>query len=67
MVTWNSELPIFEELIKRNEPKRIIEVGSWLGGSAIRMAQICRDLGYDAKIICIDTWLGDSRLVENKA
>ena len=58
MVTWNSERVIFEELIRSIKPRRIIEVGSWLGGSAIRMAEICKRDGINAQIICVDTWLG---------
>lgn len=58
MQTWNSDAPIFERLIRKHHPKRIIEVGTFLGGSAVRMAGICRSLGLETSIICIDTWLG---------
>lgn len=36
----------------------IIEVGSWQGLSANVMAQACKKLEQQAKIVCIDTWLG---------
>lgn len=50
---WNSEHGIFKELIARVNPKVIIEVGTWKGASAIAMAKLS-----DAKIYCVDTWLG---------
>jgi hypothetical protein len=59
MRTWNSDQPIFRESIERTRPRRIIEVGSWMGGSAIHMANICAELGLKTSIICVDTWLGD--------
>ena len=46
--------PVFGELINEVNPKVIIEVGSWKGASAIKMAK----LAPQAKIYCIDTWLG---------
>ena len=57
--SWPSrESPIFERLIEETQPERIFEIGSWKGGSAIKMAEICDKLGLDAPIHCIDTWLG---------
>ena len=55
---WGDDDPIFEALVKFKRPKIIVEVGSWKGASAIRMARACRELGLDTKIVCIDTWLG---------
>ena len=59
---WNSESPWLDKLLEEKKPKVIIETGSWLGGSAIRMANKCRELGLDTAVICIDTWLGDHYL-----
>lgn len=53
---WNSTAPIFEKLISELKPKRIIEVGSWKGASALHMASLTKDTG--ACIYCVDTWLG---------
>ena len=39
-------------------PLEIVEVGTWKGTSAIRMASICASAGIETKIICVDTWLG---------
>lgn len=50
---WNSDHPIFEELVNKTKPKVIIEVGTWKGRSARRWADLS-----DADLYCIDTWLG---------
>lgn len=55
---WHSDSTIFRELIERTKPKTIIEVGTWLGASAINMAKITKELKLDTKIYCVDTWLG---------
>jgi hypothetical protein len=55
---WNSNEPIFEDLITKIRPRNIIEVGTWLGGSAINMSKIIKKLNLDTKIYCVDTWLG---------
>ena len=50
--------PLFEEIIRKLSPGVIVEVGSWLGASAIHMAKIVKSLGLGTRIICVDTWLG---------
>ncbi len=55
---WNSDDPIFREIITLLRPEIIVEVGSWKGASAIHMADIVKELGLGTTIICIDTWLG---------
>ncbi len=55
---WGSTAPIFEELLTTERPRLIIEVGTWKGASAIHMAALCDQLGLDARIVCVDTWLG---------
>lgn len=55
---WNGDKPIFKELITETRPKVIVEVGTWKGQSAINMGKICKELGLNTKIYCIDTWLG---------
>jgi len=54
----HSHSDIFPFLIENVRPQTIIEVGSWLGASAIFMAQNCRQRNLDCGIICVDTWLG---------
>lgn len=46
-----------ESLIKIYKPKTIIELGTWLGTSAIFMASIMPE---DCKLYCIDDWTADS-------
>lgn len=55
---WNGDKEIFNDLIKRVSPKTIIEVGSWKGLSAINMANSVKSNELNAKIYCVDTWLG---------
>ena len=55
---WNGNHRIFKELISSVKPRVILEIGSWKGQSAINMATICKGLGLDTRIYCIDTWLG---------
>jgi len=51
----------FDILIGTNKPKLIIEIGSYLGASAILMANTLKKHGVeDFTIICIDTWLGSA-------
>ena len=50
---WHSTLPFFKFVVDLVKPEKIIEVGTWKGGSAIHMAGLC-----DAHIYCIDHWLG---------
>ena len=56
---WNSNDKIFADLVFEGlQDKTIIEVGTWKGASAIRMASQARTLAMKTKIYCIDTWLG---------
>jgi len=54
---WNSTSVVFRMLIEEIKPRLIVEVGSWLGASAIHMARQC-----DAEIVCVDTWLGSPEM-----
>ena len=58
MQGWSSQHEIFEEVIAEVKPELIVEVGTWKGGSAIHMANICKKLGLDTEIVCIDTFQG---------
>lgn len=55
---WNSYNEIFGILVQMSQPKIIIEVGSWLGASAINMFYQTKKNNLDTKIYCVDTWLG---------
>lgn len=53
---WNSTNPVFLRLIEQQRPTTIIEIGSWKGASAIHMAKVCKALGLDTIIYCVDFW-----------
>ena len=58
---WNSNDTSFKDVIESVKPNLIVEVGTWLGASAVNMANICFDLGIERsklEIVCVDTWLG---------
>ena len=49
---------LYEQWMSLYKPNLVIEVGSFLGYSAIKMAKEIKKLNLDTKIICVDTWLG---------
>lgn len=49
-------------LFSNIEPTYILECGSMLGGSAIRMANVLKKLNKDTEIICVDPFTGDSNM-----
>jgi hypothetical protein len=57
---WGSEHAMFQEAIRLSQPKTIIEVGTWKGASAYNMIRLCKNVGLEAEIICVDTWLGSN-------
>ena len=57
---WGSDHPVLLQAIDTFEPRKILEIGSWKGRSAINMARHARDKGLDCEVVCVDTWLGSS-------
>jgi SAM-dependent methyltransferase len=55
---WSSNDPLFRILFEKLRPRRIAEVGTWKGASALHMAWLAREFGIECEIVCIDTWLG---------
>ncbi|CAA7056236.1 unnamed protein product [Microthlaspi erraticum] len=56
---WGSYGAVFENLIRRVKPRTIVEIGSFLGASAIHMANLTRRLGLeDTQILCVDDFRG---------
>lgn len=53
---------LLKDSLPRLRPGIIVEVGSWLGGSARIMADASQ-----ATIICVDTWLGSEEHQEGRA
>jgi hypothetical protein len=58
---WQSESVVFNDVIKEIKPKTIIEIGSWVGASAIHMAKCLKANNInDFQILCVDTFLGSN-------
>lgn len=55
---WAKEHPLYNALIALLKPTQIIEVGTWMGFSAIHMANLARAVNPNVTVLCIDTWLG---------
>ncbi|GAU30131.1 hypothetical protein TSUD_360230 [Trifolium subterraneum] len=55
---WGSNGAVFENLIRKVKPKIIVEVGTFLGASAIHMAELTQQLGLKTQILCIDDFRG---------
>jgi cephalosporin hydroxylase len=55
---WQSNSDVFKHVITKYKPDTIIEVGSWLGASALHMASLIKD--RDFSILCVDTFLGSN-------
>ena len=55
---WYSDHPVFEELIRTRRPKRLVEVGSLLGASAIHIATMLQHHNVEGELTCVDTFLG---------
>lgn len=55
---WYSDHPVFEELIRDRRPRRLAEVGSLRGASAIHIAEMLRKHGVAGELTCVDTFLG---------
>ena len=55
----NILVDLLQILFRNIEPTYIVECGSMLGGSAIRMAQVLEDNNKTDEIICIDPFTGD--------
>ena len=55
---WNSYSDLFRRLVEEKKPSVIIEVGTWLGASAIHMAKVTKELSLGTRMYCVDTWLG---------
>ncbi len=62
---WGSHHPYLSEGVRQIRPRIIVEVGVWKGGSTIFMAKTQRELGLDAVVIAVDTWLGCMQHWEN--
>jgi predicted O-methyltransferase YrrM len=54
---WFNHGPQVLALLEQHRPKVVVELGSWLGASAIAMARMVRRWG--GTVTCVDTWCGE--------
>jgi hypothetical protein len=63
---WYSDHPALEEMVKTLRPHIILDVGTYLGGSAARFAKYAQKIhGDDFVVVAIDTWLGSTEHYTN--
>ncbi|PKA65778.1 hypothetical protein AXF42_Ash013193 [Apostasia shenzhenica] len=55
---WGSTNPVFSDLISSLRPLTIIELGSFLGASALHMASLTHNLSLPSLILCLDDFRG---------
>ena len=54
---WLNHGPQILALLETHRPKVVVELGSWMGASAIAMARMVRRWG--GTVTCVDTWCGE--------
>ncbi|XP_066399771.1 uncharacterized protein [Miscanthus floridulus] len=55
---WGSTGAVFAELIEAVHPEVIVELGAFLGASALHMAAVSKNLSLSPAILCIDDFRG---------
>lgn len=55
---WDSTENVFKNLILETKPEVVLELGSFLGASAIHIANVSKELGFNPQIFCIDDFRG---------
>ncbi|GLJ54370.1 hypothetical protein SUGI_1167390 [Cryptomeria japonica] len=55
---WGSTGTVFQRLINEVKPRIVVELGTFLGASALHMATVARDQGLKTQILCIDDFRG---------
>ena len=55
---WNSTSEALSKAMNQSNPKSIVEVGTWLGASALFMAEQSK-----IPMICVDTFLGSNEIL----
>lgn len=59
---WFKNAQELDRLIEEHDVKIIVELGTWLGASAIYMA---KQIPPDGKIYCVDHWKGNECLIQS--
>ena len=55
---WGSTGAVFADLIEEVRPDVIVELGAFLGASALHMAAVARNLSLSPAILCVDDFRG---------
>lgn len=55
---WASQSIALEQTINKFQPKLIVEIGTWMGGSARFMTKLAKVHHDDVEVVCVDTFLG---------
>ncbi|CAM6102305.1 unnamed protein product [Calypogeia fissa] len=55
---WGANATVFGRLMREVRPTLIVELGSFLGASAMHMGQIARNLSLETVILCLDDFRG---------
>jgi hypothetical protein len=55
---WNSNSPVFRQLISAEKISVIFDVGVWKGASTISLASLLKEFAIDGAVISVDTFLG---------
>eukprot|EP00271_Cylindrocystis_brebissonii_P016132 TRINITY_DN39358_c0_g1_i1.p1 TRINITY_DN39358_c0_g1~~TRINITY_DN39358_c0_g1_i1.p1 ORF type:complete len:318 (-),score=21.91 TRINITY_DN39358_c0_g1_i1:107-1060(-) len=55
---WDSSATVFKRVIEETKPSLILELGTYLGASAIHMANVSASLGLSPLILCLDDFRG---------
>jgi predicted O-methyltransferase YrrM len=61
---WGGHEQFFGPMVKAVKPRLSVEVGTWKGKSAKAIAE---SLDRDAKLLCVDTWLGAPEMWTDKS
>jgi len=52
-------IPVWQQILDRNKPKKILEIGSFEGRSTCFLIEVCTKNSDDSiDVTCIDTWQG---------
>lgn len=60
LYSWGGKDPLFREMVEKVRPDTILEIGTFMGQSAITMAEACRDFGLKTTVVCVDPWTGNA-------
>lgn len=57
---WRQHIPFAFFLMAIMEPKKVVELGTYLGASYFSFCQAVKEFNMDTKCYAVDTWKGDA-------